>query len=386
MTKVRLRRKTISNNRQSLYLEIYPPIYNPKTGIMQRKQYLKLYIDNSAKTSVGRELNKETLKLAEHIRAQRQIDLQNRKFDFISESNMKSNFVDFFEEQAEKRKNCYNWQMSVRYFKSFAGSKVPFTELNETLCEEYADYLLDGPSLGRSKIKIKKNTAVAYFGRFKLTLQEAFKKRYIPTNLASIIESISPQETHRPFLFMEELDSLANAYCPNEIVKKAGLFSATTGFRYSDVETLLWKEIHGSEGNYYILYNQEKTGSAEYYPVSDQTIKLLGHPGEPEAKVFDGLKYDQTVHALKKWLLNAGIKKHFTFHGFRHTFATLQIAAGTEIYTVSKLLGHKEIKTTQIYAKIVDSLKKKASEKIKINFYDISKEIAKRQKPDDATE
>ncbi|WP_425333186.1 tyrosine-type recombinase/integrase [Chryseobacterium culicis] len=53
------------------------------------------------------------------------------------------------------------------------------------------------------------------------------------------------------------------------------------------------------------------------------------------------------------------MNKHFTFHGFRNTFATLQIAAGTSIYMVSKLLGHKDIKTTEIYAKIVDSLKKK---------------------------
>jgi integrase len=372
MSKVTLRRKPISNGRHSLYLEIYPAVYNPDTGIMQRKQYLKLYIINRPKNNSEKELNKETLALAEYVRAQRQIDLQSRRFDFVSDSKMKSNFLDFFEEQSAKRKDSYNWTMSVRYFKAFAGSTVPFTALNETLCEEYADYLLSRPALGRSKIKIKKNTAVAYFGRFKLTLKEAFKKRFLPTDLSTIIESISPQETHRPFLFKEELENMASASCPIPIVKKAGLFSAMTGFRYSDIETLLWSEIHGSEGNYYIVYNQEKTESAEYYPVSDQTIKLLGPRGDSDAKVFQGLKYDQTVNALKKWLIHAGIEKRFTFHGFRHTFATLQIAAGTDLYTVMKLLGHKDIKTTQIYAKIVDSLKKEASEKIKINIYDFS--------------
>lgn len=168
---------------------------------------------------------------------------------------------------------------------------------------------------------------------------------------------------------------MAEAHCDNPIVKKAGLFSAMTGFRYSDVATLLWKEIHGSPGNYYILYNQEKTESAEYFPVSDQTIQLLGSPGHPDEKVFNGLKYDHTVKELKKWLINAKIEKHFTFHGFRHTFATLQLAAGTSIYTVSKLLGHKSIKTTEIYAKIVDSLKKEASEKIKLNTFNIGQNI-----------
>lgn len=379
MSKVTLRKKPISGNRQSLYLEIYPPIYNPDTGIMQRKQYLKLYIYNRPKNETEKDLNKETLALAEYVRAQRQIELQSKRFDFTSDAKMKSNFLDFFRDEAAKRGNCFNWVMSVRYFISFAGSNVPHIELNETLCEEYADYLLSCPSIGRKKKGIKKNTAVAYYSRFRLTLKEAFKKHFLPTDLGSVIESIKPQETHRPFLFLEELETLALADCPNPIVKKAGLFSAMTGFRYSDIEKLLWNEIHGTEGNYYIIYNQEKTESAEYYPVSDQVIQLLGTRGKPDSKVFEGLKYDHVVSALKKWLINAEITKHFTFHGFRHTFATLQIAAGTDIYTVSKLLGHKDIKTTQIYAKIVDSLKKEASEKIKIDLFNIGQNIVNKQ-------
>ena len=372
MSTVTLRRKPISKGRLSLYLDIYPPIFIPETGVMKRKHYLKLFIYQRPKTEIEKDFNTETLALAEYVRAQRQIDLQNRRFDFISESKMQSNFIEFFEEEAKKRKGCYNWTMAVRYFKAFVGEKISFTELSETLAEEYTDFLLSSPAIGRANRKIKKNTAVAYFGRFKLALKAAFKKRFLPIDLGAIVESIKPQETHRPFLFMEELQRMATAHCDNVIVKKAGLFSAMTGFRYSDVHTLLWREIQGFPGNYYILYKQEKTESAEYYPVSDQTIELLGSFGDPEAKVFEGLRYDHTVTELKKWLVNAGISKHFTFHGFRHTFATLQIAAGTSIYTVSKLLGHKSIKTTEIYVKIVDALKKEASEKIKLDFFNIS--------------
>ncbi|WP_083189983.1 site-specific integrase [Chryseobacterium artocarpi] len=372
MSTVTLRRKPISKGRLSLYLDIYPPIFIPETGVMKRKHYLKLFVYQRPKTEIEKDFNTETLALAEYVRAQRQIDLQNCRFDFISESKMQSNFIEFFEEEAKKRKGCYNWTMAVRYFKAFVGEKISFTELSETLAEEYTDFLLSSPAIGRANRKIKKNTAVAYFGRFKLALKAAFKKRFLPIDLGAIVESIKPQETHRPFLFMEELQRMATAHCDNVIVKKAGLFSAMTGFRYSDVHTLLWREIQGFPGNYYILYKQEKTESAEYYPVSDQTIELLGSFGDPEAKVFEGLRYDHTVTELKKWLVNAGISKHFTFHGFRHTFATLQIAAGTSIYTVSKLLGHKSIKTTEIYVKIVDALKKEASEKIKLDFFNIS--------------
>ena len=66
--------------------------------------------------------------------------------------------------------------------------------------------------------------------------------------------------------------------------------------------------------------------------------------------------------------MNAGVQKHLTFHAFRHSFATLQLQAGTDIYTVSKMLGHKNLKTTQIYAHIVDEQKRQAASKIKLDL------------------
>jgi site-specific recombinase XerD len=76
---------------------------------------------------------------------------------------------------------------------------------------------------------------------------------------------------------------------------------------------------------------------------------------------------------LKKWLETNGIKKKITFHCFRHTFATLQLSSGTDIYTVSKMLGHTNVKTTQIYAKVVDKKKEKAANAIKLNINNIKK-------------
>jgi site-specific recombinase XerD len=69
---------------------------------------------------------------------------------------------------------------------------------------------------------------------------------------------------------------------------------------------------------------------------------------------------------LAKWVGLAGIKKDVTFHSFRHTFATLQLTFGTDLYTVSKMLGHRDIKTTQIYAKIIDETKRAAADRISL--------------------
>jgi site-specific recombinase XerD len=71
-------------------------------------------------------------------------------------------------------------------------------------------------------------------------------------------------------------------------------------------------------------------------------------------------------HPLHAWIKAAGIRKHITFHCFWHTFATLQIALGTDIYTVSKMLTHKSVKTTQIYADLVNSKKRESANRISL--------------------
>ena len=69
---------------------------------------------------------------------------------------------------------------------------------------------------------------------------------------------------------------------------------------------------------------------------------------------------DCAENTIKDWTENAGITKHVTFHCARHTFATLMLTQGADLYTTSKLLGHTDVKTTQIYAKIVDAKKAQA--------------------------
>jgi integrase len=154
------------------------------------------------------------------------------------------------------------------------------------------------------------------------------------------------------------------------MLKNAALFSAITGLRFSDIHKLVWNEVQYSElDGYFIQYRQKKTKGVEVLPISEQAFSLLGERKEPVEKVFDGLNYSAYLNRhLKQWVLKAGISKHITFHCFRHTYATLQLSQGTDIYTVSKMLGHRELKTTQIYAKIIDKTKREAADKIKLDF------------------
>ena len=96
---------------------------------------------------------------------------------------------------------------------------------------------------------------------------------------------------------------------------------------------------------------------------------MLGEEQEQTERVFKGLKYSAWHNVkLAQWVLRAGITKNITFHCARHTYATLQLTMGTDIYTVSKLLGHRELKTTQIYAKVIDNKKKEAANKIQLDL------------------
>lgn len=85
--------------------------------------------------------------------------------------------------------------MAIAHFKQFARWKVLFPRLNETFSEEYADFLLFGPRIGRIKRKISRNTAVSYFAKYRATLKEAFKKGLLPVNLGEIISAITPKDT-----------------------------------------------------------------------------------------------------------------------------------------------------------------------------------------------
>ncbi len=164
---------------------------------------------------------------------------------------MNGDFVEFFGTRRESRKgtNLENWKMAIGYFKSFAGEKVLFPQLNETFSEEYADYLLSAPGIGRTGRPISRNTAVSYFAKYKAALKEEFKKGFLPFNLGEIIDSISPKDTHREFLFQNEIQRLVNTKCKSEVVKGASLFSILTGLRFSDINTLSWSELTGSRGN-----------------------------------------------------------------------------------------------------------------------------------------
>ena len=192
-------------------------------------------------------------------------------------------------------------------------------------------------------------------------MKKAYKEGILKDNPAKNIPGIKKIEVQREYLTLDEIQKLGSTPCDNDKLKRAFLFACLTGLRWCDIYKLKWNEIVKNGNSYKLIFRQQKTQSVEYFPLSSQAVDLIGEPGKSEEKVFAGLRYTtDAYYKLQKWGIQAGIEKQMTFHKARHTFATMLLNNGTDIYTVSKLLGHRFLKTTQIYAKIVDSRKLEA--------------------------
>lgn len=410
-TKVTLRQKLISGNRQSLYLDFYPPIPNSQTGVLTRREFLNLFLLNDFETQeqkyidkkgqekkrivpvldrkgnpkkiklnpIDKTHNENTLKTANHIRQKRQnildkpeIYTEHEKQQLKIKEKGEQNFVAYFKKLADKRKasNYDNWVSAYNYLEAFTGGHLKFADLDETFCNDFKDYLLTTKSKKSKEVTLSQNSAVSYFNKLKATLKQAYKDGYLQQDLNTRVEPIKSTETRRNFLSLEEVNSLIKKDCKNPLMKRAALFSILTGLRISDILKLEWSEVHYNNVNgYYIQFRQEKTEFEEVLPIAEQAFNLLGERGKPADKVFAGLKYSAHENGhLNQWIKDAGITKKITFHSFRHTFACLQLASNTDIYTVSKMLGHRELKTTQIYAKVMDKAKREAADRIRLDL------------------
>lgn len=369
---IRIRKKTIASGNQSLYLDIY------RNG-KREYEFLKLYLVPE-KTRADKEKNRETMKLAEAIKAKRLVELQNKEFGFKNDYAEETRFFDYYESMCESRFNSKdskgnwgNWRSCLKHLEKYEKNRnITFADITPKWVQGFKDYLeKDAYAWGcdyRERIKdhpLSRNSKLSYFNKLRACLNQAFEERIISRNPMNGIEGFKAEEGTRMYLTLEEVKKLAATECEYPNVKRAFLFSCLTGLRRSDIIKLTWGEVQ-QQGEYTrLIFKQKKTKGQEYLDITPQAVELMGERGEDNEPVFTDIHSPSTTNeAIKRWVLSAGIKKTITFHCGRHTFAVLMLDLGTDIYTVSKLLGHRELSTTQIYAKVLDKNKQAAVSKI----------------------
>ena len=292
--------------------------------------------------------DKEKITLAINLRDEFEKQLNNERLFGKRASGAEVNFIDYFDEISQVKKHD-SYLCSFKKYSSFVGKDfIPMKNIDNRHCASFARYLENSG--------IKQNTASLYFKKFKAVLNQAIDDELIESNPAQKV-IVKTEHSKREFLTIDEFKLLAATPMKKIDTKNAFLFACFTGLRLSDLQALRTDDMQG--GMLYV--RQKKTREPLRIKLSKTAIKVL----KQQPKYKDGLIFhlsDRKVigQSIKRWIKRSGITKNITFHSSRHTFATLLLDSGADIYAVSKLIGHRDLKTTQRYAQLVDKKKDEA--------------------------
>ncbi|GDY26426.1 transposase [Agarivorans sp. Toyoura001] len=327
---------------------------------------LDLFVYDQPKTSQQRQHNKEQLQLAEAIKSKRLVEWQSQKHGFEDRTKRSASFIDYFQqqvsikEQTTSRSNHSIWISARKHLLLYCGKHdLSFDELDKDWLEGFKTYLMNEAKT-KSEQVLSRNTQSTYFNKIRASINEAYRDGVIRKNPLRQVASIKEKTSKRVYLTQDELKVLAQTDCRYPILKRAFLFSCLTGMRWSDIQKLTWAEVETFQNHKRITFDQSKLShgnakSLQYLDLPKSAEQLLGKPKTSSERVFKGLRYSSYTNVeLLRWCLAAGISKHVTFHCGRHTFAVIQLSRGIDIYAVSRLLGHSELKTTEIYADIIE--------------------------------
>lgn len=332
----------------------------------RKREQLDQYLFTLPSSKAEKQHNKETLQLIESIKAKRLTEFTTAQHGFTSTIKNNTSFYGFFNQLMDTKKT----NDSSTNYALWLACRVQLKRYcpDESLTFEHvtADWLDGVRTYFESQCKTKsgnlisKGTASSYFNKVRAVVNAAYAKGIITTNPLLQVKGISPGESERVYLAINEVRELVKTDCRYAVLKRAFLFSCLTGLRWSDINKLDWSEISQFNDVHRITFNQKKTGNLQYLDIPAQAYGLLGNAAK-SGRIFQGLKYSAYMNLeLLRWCMEAGITKHVTFHTGRHTFAVSLLSNSVDIYTVSKLMGHSEVKTTQIYADIIDSVRKEA--------------------------
>ncbi|HHC6444585.1 TPA: site-specific integrase [Vibrio parahaemolyticus] len=355
---------------------IYDHGYTTKSnGSRQRKrehEVLDLFVYDKPKTPAQRKHNKEHMLLAETIKSKRLVEWQSQKHGFEDRTKRSASFIDYFQrqidikEQTTSTSNHSIWLSARKHLLFYCGKNdLSFDELDKDWLDGFK-YYLTNEAKTKSDEPLSRNTQSSYFNKIRAAINEAHREGIIRDNPLSQVTSIKAKTTKRVYLTLDEVNALAHTECRYPVLKRAFLFSCATGMRWCDIHRLTWSEIETFNNHKRIIFDQVKLShgdakSLQYLDLPKFAESLLGPVKAAHERVFKGLKYSSYINVeLLRWALAAGISKHVTFHSGRHTFAVIQLSRGVDIYSVSRLLGHSELKTTEIYADIIEQRRMEA--------------------------
>ena len=356
---VRLREKELANGVRSLYLDIY---VNGKRSY----EFLKLYLipETNPQAKVQ---NENTMRAASTIKLNRILEITNNKAG-LKNTSIRSKILlkDWMEtfRKAQKQKGVKDQKVihnTVHALTAY-NINVAMRDVNREYIIGLTNFLRNDYRSLRGK-KLKDYSVINYLGCLRNALNMAVREDVIAENpimKLSAQDKVKAPESQREFLTIEEVQKLEATDSPYPHIKQAFLFACYTGLRCSDVRTITWGKIVKDGEKYRLHTVMFKTKRPFYIPLSKKAMQWMPERGDKteDDLIFENIPVQvNTKLYLQPWLDKAGITKPITFHCSRHTFGTMMLTLGADIYTTSKLMGHTKVEVTQIYAKIINKKK-----------------------------
>jgi len=356
---VRLREKELANGVRSLYLDIY---VNGKRCY----EFLKLYLipETNPQAKVQ---NENTMRAANTIKLNRILEITNNKAGLKNTSiRAKMLLKDWMEtfRQAQEQKGVKDQKLihnTVHALTAY-NINVAMRDVNRDYIIGLTNFLRNDYRSPRGK-KLKDYSIINYLGCLRNALNMAVREDVIADNpimKLSAQDKVKAPESQREYLTVEEVQQLEATDSPYPHIKQAFLFACYTGLRCSDVRSITWGKIVKDGEKYRLHTVMFKTRRPFYIPLSKKAIQWMPERGDKtdDDLIFENIPVQvNTKLYLQPWLDKAGITKPITFHCSRHTFGTMMLTLGADIYTTSKLMGHTKVEVTQIYAKIINKKK-----------------------------
>lgn len=347
---ISIRYKPVKSGRFSIYLDIY----NPENKVREYR-FLKIYVTQDySKSNRIKEIDREHVDSARAIKGK--MDLMSISDDHQLGRKLKNvpELIEFAEAYYKKT-NDYNDKAVIIHLKEFIGkNKVLVSNVSPELLESFKKTLMG---------KMKKNSAATYLARLRAMLTKAVDQKYLLENPFKKIKLpfARREDIQRTTLTIEDIRALQNtATTFNPQIRQAFFLACFTGLRLSDVQRLEWTCI-GTDSIKFVPYKTRNTTSKTLeIPLTEQARDILSEIKKRKGSnlVFWNLPVNTSIlNHIKLWGLQSGIKQNLHFHAARHSFATIGLTYGIDIYTMKELLGHSKLATTEIYAKIVDQKK-----------------------------
>ena len=332
----KLRRRKLSDGRESLFID-------RTVDGKHEYEFLKLYLVPETSVKAKRE-NAKTLRQAEEIilaKTEDMVDDKAREEAAKDKSKMPlSDFIDLLMEEYKQRgQPSYRHLRASRtkFEKFYPGARL--CDMDKKFCTDYAEWLKSEPLTPQGK-PLAQATACSCFWILGIILSAAWQRGYIKNNpwkLLSFQEKIARPESKREFLTLDEVRKLENTPYVKENIRMAFLFACYCGLRVGDVTNLCWKDISVNGGRHFVSVVMQKNSKPISLPLPAKALSWLPERREPESSVFSLPSHSVLRKHLQKWAEQAGLGKHLHFHLSRHTYGTMLITAGVDLYTASKM-------------------------------------------------